>query len=130
MGFPTIKLILIVIEGFTIRQDAEGRYCLNDLHKASGNEEKDSPSRFSRTEKYNELLTELTRQNWRVKPSIWLDTLQNRELVEELIAGIPAIKRCSLSSITPVFTIKVGIVQGTFVCKELVYAYAVMKLSN
>ena len=83
---------MIVIKGLTIHQDAEGRYCLNDLHKAAGSEEKDSPSRFSRTEKYNELLTELTRQNWRVKPSLWLDTLQNRELVDELISRIPEIK--------------------------------------
>lgn len=27
----------LVIGEFSIRQDEDGRYCLNDLHKASGN---------------------------------------------------------------------------------------------
>jgi hypothetical protein len=28
----------VVIDGITVKQDAEGRYCLNDVHKASGGE--------------------------------------------------------------------------------------------
>jgi len=31
----------VVIEGITVKQDAEGRYCLTDVHKAAGGEAKD-----------------------------------------------------------------------------------------
>jgi len=27
----------LIISGYSIRQDEEGRFCLNDLHKVSGN---------------------------------------------------------------------------------------------
>ncbi len=37
----------LVIGDFTIRQDDEGRYCLNDLHKASGDDKKTFPCIFS-----------------------------------------------------------------------------------
>ena len=70
----------------TIRTDLEGRYCLNDLHKASGGENK-------------------------LRPSLWLENKQTIELIGECsIAGIPAIQ--SKQQL------------GTFVTKELVYAYA------
>lgn len=29
---------LIVIDGFQVRRDVAGRYCLNDLHRVSGGE--------------------------------------------------------------------------------------------
>jgi len=34
----------LTISNTTIRQDAEGRYCLNDLHKAAGECNKHRPS--------------------------------------------------------------------------------------
>jgi hypothetical protein len=69
-----------------IRQDKQGRYCLNDLHVASGGESKH-------------------------RPQYWLDSQATQELIAEIgIAGIPAILK------------KQGL--GTFVCKELVYSYA------
>jgi anti-repressor protein len=69
-----------------IRQDAEGRYCLNDLHRAAGGEK-------------------------RHQPSDWLRLDQTKELVAEVdIPGNPGIWS------------KQGL--GTFVAKELVYAYA------
>ena len=69
-----------------IKQDDQGRYCLNDLHRASGNEAKH-------------------------KPSEWLRNKQTVELIDELSkAGFPAIES------------KQGL--GTFVAKQLVYAYA------
>lgn len=72
-----------------MRTDAEGRYCLNDLHRASGGEK-------------------------RHQPSDWLRGKQTQELVAELEAGgIPQIR--GIES-------KQGL--GTFVVKELVYAYA------
>lgn len=36
----------LVIGEFTIRQDEDGRYCLNDLHKASGDLAKHKPANF------------------------------------------------------------------------------------
>jgi hypothetical protein len=75
----------LIISDLTIRQDAEGRFCLNDLHRAAGGEAKHRPNYF-------------------------LGNQQTIDLIKEIeIAGIPAI----LS--------KQGL--GTFVCKELVYAY-------
>lgn len=78
----------LILSGISIRQDSEGRYCLNDLHKAAGNK----PSQ---------------------KPSEWLRNQQIKELIQEISfdkAGIPAIQsRQKL---------------GTFVIKDLVYAYA------
>jgi len=55
----------IIIEEIAIRQDAQGRFCLNDLHKASGGAK-------------------------RHQPSNWLALQQTIELIEELAApGIP-----------------------------------------
>lgn len=85
----------IAIEGIEIRTDADGRFCLNDLHKASGNAEKH-------------------------KPKFFLENKQTKELVQELIEGgnPPSV----LSP--PVSVIRGGLEQGTYVVKELVYAYA------
>ena len=81
----------LTILDFPVKIDAEGRYCLNDLHKASGGEDRHRPVRFTRSEKFAELLTEL----------------------EDQIPGINPVK------------IKRGRgVTGTYVVKELVYAYA------
>jgi len=43
--------IAISIASVCIKQDAEGRFCLNDLHRAAGGEEKHSPNRFTRSDK-------------------------------------------------------------------------------
>lgn len=69
-----------------IRVDAQGRYSLNDLHRAAGGEN-------------------------RHRPSLWTENQQTKALIEviEAKAGIPAIES------------KQGL--GTFVAKELVYAY-------
>lgn len=76
----------LMIAETAIHQDAEGRYCLNDLHRASGGENKQ-------------------------RPSLWLHNKQTGELIDEVSkAGIPAIE--SKQQL------------GTFVCKELVYSYA------
>uniref|UniRef100_UPI000463F765 KilA-N domain-containing protein n=3 Tax=Enterobacteriaceae TaxID=543 RepID=UPI000463F765 len=72
----------------TVRRDPEGRYCLNDLHRAAGGER-------------------------RHEPTLWRNLQQTGELVQLLSdTGIP------------VSVIKGGAGQGTFVCKELVYSYA------
>ncbi|MDR5612199.1 MAG: KilA-N domain-containing protein [Arsenophonus sp.] len=80
---------LVIIENTVVRQDAFGRYCLNDLHKAAGDLKKDSPA-------------------------YWLANKQTQELIEQFLSegGIP------------VSVIRGGVEQGTYVAKELVYAYA------
>lgn len=85
----------INIDGNVIHQDQYGRYCLNDLHKASGSEVKNKPSNFLQNDK-------------------------TQELVAELIDA----ENPSSVNIEPVSAIRGGIGQGTYVVKELVYAYA------
>jgi len=76
----------LTISNTPINQDTEGRYCLNDLHKASGNENKH-------------------------RPSLWLNNQQTKDLITEIEkAGIPAFESIQNT--------------GTYVVKELVYAYA------
>lgn len=85
----------IAIDGIEIRTDAQGRFCLNDLLKASGNERKNEPSLF-------------------------LSNKQTQELVQELITtGNPVVQRNH-----PVSVINGGNDRGTYVVKELVYSYA------
>jgi hypothetical protein len=86
------QLQAIQIDSIVIRQDSEGRYCLNDLHKAAGGLTKDSPSNWDRRDRIEPLLEELKNS------SIW--------------KGIAFITSVG------------GRNGGTFVCKELVYAYA------
>lgn len=81
-----------ILDETYVRQDAQGRYSLNDLHQAAGGEERD-------------------------KPSNWLRLDQTQALIGEL-------GNCSdLSSFGPVATVE-GRNGGTYVVRELVYAYA------
>lgn len=84
----------------SVRQDIDGRYCLNDLHRAAMEQGKATKSH---------------------RPGSFLKR-------PETIALIAAMKkRCTQQCITPVLTVKgntPGVTQGTFVAKTLVYAYA------
>jgi len=87
---------LLVIEGIAVRRDNDGRYCLNDLHQAA-------------------IISGL---NARTKePAKFLTNTLIGELVQELTVT-------QNMGIAPVSTIRGGQHQGTYVCKELVYAYA------
>jgi hypothetical protein len=84
-----------------IRQDATGRYCLNDLHKAAGHLNKH-------------------------RPSLWLANKRTKALIAELTARIPASNSCSSWQEflpAPVATEATGN-HSTYVVKPLVYAYA------
>lgn len=82
----------IIIADTAIRH-IDNLYNLNDLHKASGGEE-------------------------RHRPNQWLRTQQAQDLIEELKAA----QICAAKENQEVIQVKNGV--GTFVCKELVYAYA------
>lgn len=91
------QLIPLSIDGIAIRQDAEGRYCLNDLHKAAGSASKDQPAK-------------------------WLILDQTKALIAEIEADAGNLVS---EQNQPLKVHKGGDGwQGTFVCKELVYAYA------
>lgn len=95
----------IIISDITIHKDAQGRYSINDLHKAAGNER-------------------------RHEPSLWLGLLQTKELIEEILnTEIPVFKNGEESNtgipvINPPVASRKGRYGGTYVCKELVYSYA------
>ena len=87
----------LIIDTITIRKDAEGRYCLNDLHKAAGGESRHQPGK-------------------------WLENQQTQNLVEALMTdtGNPV-----SGNNKPLNIIKGGSgIQGTFVCEDLVFDYA------
>lgn len=86
-----------VIGEFTIRQDEEGRYCLNDLHKASGYDKKHQPAYFIRNQQTQDLIDEIVN-------SANLQSLENNQ--------IEPVKKME------------GVKGGTYVVKELVYSYA------
>lgn len=51
---------LIVIDNTEIKQDSQGRYCLNDLHKASGGNPIHSPAQFFRNKSVSDFVQALT----------------------------------------------------------------------
>lgn len=89
----------LVIGEFSIRQDEDGRYCLNDLHKAGGDLRKDRPGFFIENEKTQELIAAIEDENYDAGNSASCKKAVN------IIRGR-------------------GKEQGTYVVKELVYSYA------
>lgn len=81
----------LVINNTEITKDGEGRFSLNDLHKAAGGLQKDLPSKFMRSESFKNVVQVLNDQKRTFKP---VSKKQGR------YGG------------------------GTWVCKELVYKYA------
>ena len=96
---------LLAISNITIHQDSEGRYCLNDLHKASGNEPRHKPAEWLRLDQTKELISEVAKL-------LILPDMDNP--TSEKINDLEPVK------IVKGFHEK----QGTYVVKPLVYAYA------
>lgn len=83
----------LIVADVAVRQDDQGRFCLNDLHKAAGGNDRHKPANFTRLAETKALLAELV--------------------------------NCSdVSSYTVPLSSVGGRYGGTFVVKELVYAYA------
>lgn len=87
----------LIIANTQIRCDAAGRYCLNDLHQASGGASRHQPANWLRLQQTQELVAECAKSD-----EAFL-TSEEREVV---------------------VTLQGGFVQGTYAVKELVYAYA------
>jgi hypothetical protein len=81
----------LVINKTEITTDSEGRYSLNDLHKAAGGLNSQKPSLFYRSSSFNSVVEVLTAQNRAFTPIVKKQGRYNG---------------------------------GTWVCKELVYKYA------
>ena len=88
---------LLVIGEFSIRQDEDGRYCLNDLHKASGYDKKHQPAYFIRNQQTKDLIAEI----------------ENHSNGASANLQMPAVGK-----------VNDGKNNGTYVVKELVYSYA------
>ncbi|EIZ3453635.1 KilA-N domain-containing protein [Escherichia coli] len=98
---------LMVIDGIEVRRDAYGRYSLNDLHRAAV-----ASGANARTK----------------EPGKFLSSQQITELVQELIdtqnLGVGSFNETTQNlGSKPVSKIE-GRNGGTYVCKDLVYAYA------
>ncbi|UZA34561.1 KilA-N domain-containing protein [Moraxella bovis] len=83
----------LIINTHSISQDKNGFFSLNDLHKASGNENRHTPALFLRNQQTQDLISEIELEN---------------KVAYHTIKGNRAD----------------GAKQGTFVCRELVYRYA------
>ncbi|MDI9745862.1 KilA-N domain-containing protein [Acinetobacter nosocomialis] len=90
----------LVIGDFTIRQEDGGYYCLNDLHRASGYDKKHQPAYFMRNQQTKDLVEEIT---------------QFKDSQNDPSANLQK---------PPFIKINDGENNGTYVVKELVYAYA------
>ena len=88
----------LIIESRVIRQ-VNGLYCLNDLHKASGGENRHKPAEWLRLIQVNELIEELENES-----KVGIPTLNKNQDVIQVIHG--------------------GHGRGTYACRELVLAYA------
>lgn len=86
-----------------IRQDEAGRYCLNDLHRAAGGEKRHQPSDWLRLQRTQESIALLA--------------------TKASVPGIPGTEK--IKDLAPINVVKgFNGDQGTYVCKQLVYAYA------
>lgn len=88
------------IPGIGIRTDEQGRYCLNDLHRAAGGEK-------------------------RHQPSNWLQLDQTKALIAEVDKAVPVITGTKQNQSLKV--VHGGNRQGVYAVKKLVYAKATVE---
>ncbi|EAN4679319.1 KilA-N domain-containing protein [Salmonella enterica] len=90
--------MLTLSDGVSVAQDVKGRFCVNDLHVAAGGER-------------------------RHEPANWLSLQQTKDLVSEILNTEISVFNSPAMKITPIESVR-GRNGGTYVCRELVYAYA------
>lgn len=108
---------LIVIDNTEIKQDSQGRYCLNDLHKASGGNPIHSPAQFFRNKSVSDFVQALTDMQICTSPvsAIRGGTEQGTYVCEELVYKYA-------SWINPEFDVKVHAIFKKVVKGELQFA--------
>lgn len=120
----------LIISNIVVHQDSFGRYSLNDLHQASGGEEKNKPANWIRLDQTIELIDEILKAQIRAfkpneTPNTGIPVFKNDEILKGVIPPFnhnetPNTQNCVFK---PVDSRK-GRYGGTYVCKELVYSYA------
>src|SRR5260363_475969 len=98
----------LIISDLFIRQDSEGRSCLNDLYRAAGWEDRHQPTFFMRRQEPADLVQAIGSAN--------SQNLHSADMQGEI--------QSANSQSAAVTTINGGLKRGTYVCKELVYSYA------
>lgn len=109
----------ISISSTTIRV-VDGLFSLNDLHQASGGEKRHQPSDWLRVQQTQDLIAELAKDH---DPGMSVSSAQDDP-------GIPGTSKDDENTVDfPVIPVAIktvrgkGKAQGTYACKELVYAY-------
>ena len=106
----------LVIGEFSIRQDEDGRYCLNDLHKASGDDKKHFPAYFLRNQQTKDLIDVIEGE----KDDMQICISKNSNSANSHSSKSNHYE----NSHSAVKVINGGNSKGTYVVKELVYSYA------
>ena len=104
------------VAGTPIRRDEEGRYCLNDLHRAAGGQRKHIPHKFLRNQQTKALINVLDHKISCAKLGAG-NGLESKLFGREL----PPEDSLSYHEFVVVKTVDR---QTTYVVRELVYAYA------
>lgn len=116
------NITTITFENTTIKQDADGRYCLNHLHKAAGGKRTHQPSNFFRNAQTDGLINELRKDpDLRLEPVkvVHGGAYRGTYVVEELVYAYAI-------WISPKFHLKVieffdrGVTQGVAVADHAV----------
>lgn len=121
----------LAILGTTIRQDAEGRFCLNDCHKAAGGDAAKKPANFLRLDTTKALIAEISRcsdaSNADHGTCAELHT-PHKGACSHMSTPSSDVRRPhegdTGKSVSPLEVVNDGINNGTYAVKELVYAYA------
>ncbi|BBL77414.1 KilA-N domain-containing protein [Methylomagnum ishizawai] len=84
----------LTISDISIRQDEQGRYCLNDLHRASGGQPRHKPSEWLRNKQVIDLVKELEKAGIpAIQSKQQLGTFVHRDMVYDYAMWIsPAFK--------------------------------------
>ena len=98
----------ISIAGLTIEQNGNGLYSINDLHRASGGLAKHRPENWYRLQATINLISFLESQAQNQGNIKVIETVSGKDI------GSQEKNQCN----------PIGDIQGTFVCRELVVAYA------
>lgn len=109
----------LLIANTQIRRDRDGRYCLNDLHQASGGHKRHQPGNWLRLDQTKALIAEIGQflRPTELKP-------ESGELEPASSMGPKSEEGLLRSEEAPLVNVNDGFGNGTYATKALVYAYA------